>query len=130
MIVAQMLPGTKVAVKYIRDGKTETKEVVLAQRPDDNPPSGEWLSGVQVAPITDELRREYRISNDVDGIVITEMDESSPYQGTFVPGAVIISVNREPVTDLASAKQLLRPGRNLAFVYYRGAYRYITFVNR
>jgi Do/DeqQ family serine protease len=130
MIVAQMLPGTKVAVKFIRDGKTDTKEVILAQRPDDNPPSGEWLSGVQVAPITDELRREYRISNDVDGIVITEMDENSPYQGTFVPGAVIISVNREPVTDLASAKQILRPGRNLAFVYYRGAYRYITFVNR
>ena len=35
------------------------------------------------------------------------------------------------VIDVASARQLIRsPGRNFAFVYYRGGFRYITFTNR
>jgi Do/DeqQ family serine protease len=130
LIVAQLPPGTKVQVKYLRDGKPDTKEVTLAQRPDDNMASGELLPGVQVEPLTEELRREYRIASDVEGILVTAMEDNSPYLGTFVPGAVIITLNREPVSDLASAKQILRSGRNLAFVYYRGGYRYVTFVNR
>jgi Do/DeqQ family serine protease len=129
LIVAQILPGTKVAIKYIRDGKPDTKEVTLTKRPDDSTPSGELLSGVQVEPVTDELRREYRINEDVEGLVITSIDENSPYQGVLAQGVVIVSLNRESATDLASAKQLLRPGRNLAFVYYRGGYRYII-INR
>ncbi|HEX2898446.1 MAG TPA: Do family serine endopeptidase [Bacteroidia bacterium] len=130
LIIAQILPGTKVTIKYIRDGKTDTKEATLAKRPDDAEPSGELLPGVQVEPVSDELRRTYRIGEDVEGLVITELDENSPYQGVFARGVVIVSLNREAVTDVASAKRILRPGRNLAFVYFRGGYRYITFTNR
>ena len=44
----------------------------------------------------------------------------------LVPGMVIVDVNREPVTDLASAKALLKRGeRHLLLVYFRGAYRYL-----
>ena len=39
---------------------------------------------------------------------------------------VIVDVNSEPVTDLASAKALLKRGeRHLLLVYFRGAYRYL-----
>jgi serine protease Do len=130
LVIAQYAPGTKVTINYLRDGKPGTKEATLTQRPDDGIPTGELLPGVQVEPLSDELRREYRVGNDVDGLVITSIAENSPYQGVFIQGAVIVSLNREAVIDLASARQLLRPGRNLAFVYYRGAYRYITFMNR
>jgi serine protease Do/serine protease DegQ len=130
LIVAQYVPGTKVTIDYIRDGKRETKEVMLAQRPDDVAATGELLPGVHVEVLNDDLRRQYRVNNDVDGLIITGLDDNSPYQGVLVSGAVIVSLNREAVTDVASARQLLRPGRNLAFVYYRGNYRYITFVNR
>jgi Do/DeqQ family serine protease len=130
LIVAQILPGTTVPVKYIRDGKPDTKEVTLTKRPDDTAPTGELLPGVQVEPVTDELRREYRISEDVEGLVITKIDENSPYQGVLAQGVVIVSLNREAATDLATATGLLRPGRNLAFVYYRGGYRYIIINNR
>jgi serine protease Do/serine protease DegQ len=129
LIVAQILPGTEVTIKYIRDGKTDTKKATLARRPDDVGPSGELLTGVQVEPITAELRREYRIGEDVEGLVVTGIEEGSPYQGTLAQGVVIVTLNREAVTDLASAKQILRPGRNLAFIYYRGGYRYII-INR
>ena len=130
LIIAQFIPGTKVSIDYLREGKPGTKEATLAQRPDDGIPTGELLPGVRVDQLTDDLRRNYRVSSDVEGLVITDIAENSPHQGEFAEGMVIVSLNREAVIDVASARQLLRPGRNLAFVYYRGGFRYLTFVNR
>ena len=39
---------------------------------------------------------------------------------------VILSVNRITVTDLASARGLLHPGRNLLFVYDRGGHGFVV----
>lgn len=130
LLVAQITPGTKVTVNYLREGKAETKEVTLGKRADDAEASGELLPGVQVQPLSDDLRREYRVSDDVEGIIVTGIDSNSPYQGVLIQGAVIVTLNRMAVTDLASAREVLRPGRNLALVYVRGSYRYVTFVNR
>jgi Do/DeqQ family serine protease len=129
LIVAQYAPGTKVSLTVIRDSKQETKEVTLGQRPDDVAASGEFLPGVHVEALTADLRREYRVNNDVEGIIVTGLDDNSPYQGIFARGVVIVSINRESVADVNSARQLLRPGRNLAFIYYRGSFRYVPFNN-
>ncbi len=127
LVIAQTAPGTKISVKFIRDGKTQTVEATLAALPDDNAPDGELLPGLSVAPVSDAVRRENRIDPSVEGILITNIDASSPYREIFPPGAVIETINRVPVGDLASAKRALREGRNLALVYYRGVYRYVMF---
>jgi serine protease Do/serine protease DegQ len=130
LIIAQNLPGTKITVKYIRDGKPDAKEVTLGQLPDDSLTDGEFLPGVTVSTLNADLRKELRIDDRVEGIVITDIAGNSEYRETFPQGAVIVQVNRVPVADLASAKKELREGRNLAFVYYRGAFRYVMFVVR
>ena len=130
LIIAQTLPGTKVTVKYIRNGQAESKEVTLGKLPDDSPPVGEFLPGITAAALTPELRKELRFDDRIAGLVITEIADDSPYHDIFPQGAVLIQLNRVPVSDLASAKRELHEGRNLAFVYYRGALRYITFVVR
>ena len=127
LLIAQTAPGTKVTVNYLRDGKPLTVEVTLVKRPDDNSPVGDLLAGVSVEPLSVEARKELRIDDRVDGLLITGIDEKSPYQESFRVGAVIAQLNRLPVTDLASAKKALRDGRNIALVYYRGVYRYIIF---
>jgi len=38
-----------------------------------------------------------------------------------------VEINRVPVNDLASARQAVRKGRNIALVYSRGGMRYIQF---
>jgi Do/DeqQ family serine protease len=129
LIIAQTPPETKIAVKYIRDGKTETKEVVLGKLQDDNASDGELFTGVTVSPVTPELRKELHIDDRVDGVVVTEVAENSPYRDVLPQGAVIEQLNRVPVTDLASAKRVLRDGRNLVFYYYRGVRRFITLNN-
>jgi Do/DeqQ family serine protease len=130
MVIAQTPPETRITVKFIRDGKTQTKEVVLGKLPDDNQPDGELVPGISVSPLSSELRRELRIDERVEGIVITAIAADSPYATVFPQGAVIEQLNRVPVTDLASAKRTLRDGRNIALVYYRGVYRYIMFTVR
>ena len=62
--------------------------------------------------------------------MITDIGASSPYREIFPPGAVIETINRIPVSDLASAKRALRDGRNLASYYYRGGRRIVTFIVR
>lgn len=127
MLIGQTLPGTTVKVKYIRNGKTESKEITLGKVADDNAPIGELLEGVKVEQISEELRKQFRIDERVDGLVITEISEDSPFRENFRPGAVIEQINRVPVTDLTTAKKNIREGRNIALIYYRGAYRYIIF---
>ena len=130
MIIAQTPPDTKVTVKLLRDGKPLTKEVTLGKLADDNAPEGELVAGVTVAPLTRELRRELRVDDRVDGVLITEIAENSPYREILPQGAVIEQINSVLVTDLATAKRALRDGRNRALVYYRGVYRYIMFTIR
>jgi Do/DeqQ family serine protease len=130
MIIAQTPPDTKITVKFLRDGKPQTKEVTLGKLADDNTPEGELIAGVSVAPLTRELRRELRVDDRVDGIVITDVADDSPYRDIFPQGVVIEELNRVPVTDMASAKRVLVTGRNIARVYYRGVFRYIMFTVR
>jgi len=130
LTIAQFAPGTTISVDYLRDGKRATKEATLVQRPDDGIPTGELLPGVSVESLTPELRRTYRVGGDVEGLVVTQIGDKSAYQGVFAEGMVVVSINREAVIDVVSARQLIRPGRNLAFVYYRGGFRYVTFVTR
>ncbi len=130
LVIAQTPPDTKITVKYIRDGKTETREVTLGRKLDDNASDGELIAGVSVAPLSDTLRKELRVDDRVEGVVITEITNNSPYREIFPQGAVIEQLNRAPVTDLATAKRALREGRNIALVYYRGVYRYVMFTVR
>ena len=76
------------------------------------------------------MRKDLRIDDRVDGLVITEVKADSPYRDNFPQEAVIEQLNRVPVADLASAKRALHDGRNIALVYYRGTYRYVMFVVR
>ena len=130
LMIAETPPGTKVKISYLRAGKANTVDVTLGHLDDANGAEGEWLPGVTVAPLTDQIRKEMKIAPGVEGIVITEIGDQTPYSEVFPVGAVIEQINRIPVTDLASAKQALRDGRNMASISYRGVFRYVLFYVR
>ncbi len=129
LTIAQTMPGTKVRIDYLRDGKAQNAEVTLGKL-EDAAADGEFLTGVVVQQITNDLRSELRIPNEVEGLVITDIAPTSPFGDVFPVGAVIEQINRVPVADVASAKRALREGRNLALIYYRGNYRSVGFVQR
>lgn len=123
LLIAQTGPGASVQIDYFRDGVKHTTTAVLGkleERPN------ELVAGVEVEPLTTELRRRLGLDSRVTGLVITHVAEDSPYAGYLIPNVVIVEINRSPVEDIVSARGLLREGRNLLLVYYRGQHRYLS----
>lgn len=123
LAVAQMAPNSKAKVKLMRDGKEMTLDVTLgklSEKPD------ELLAGVNAANLDDEQRQRSGLEARVNGLVITDVESTSPFADRLFPGMVIIEINRVPVVNLAMAKQSLVQGRNLLLVNFRGAYRFIA----
>lgn len=129
LYVSQLAPGTSVSLKVIRDGEPLTLTATLDALPDDGAASNELLPGVEVARLTDELRMQLSIPDNIEGLLVTAVDPSSPYANRFVANMLVLEVNREPASDIASARAALRSGaRNLIYVYFRGAVRAMTVV--
>ncbi|HTQ29882.1 MAG TPA: Do family serine endopeptidase [Opitutaceae bacterium] len=124
LFVAEEPPGTKVPVKFMRDGKEKTVEAALGTL-NSEVAQDELLPGVTVTNLTPDKRRELNIDDQVTGVLITHVDDSSPYSDRLAEGAVIIEINRTPITDVQSAKQQLVNGPNLFLVYYQGVYRFL-----
>jgi serine protease Do/serine protease DegQ len=123
LTIAQMSPGSNVAIEISRDGKTIEKNVTLAKFAE-NP--NELLDGVQVDKITDEIRTRMGIDPRVNGLVVTDVKENSDYAENLPVGAIIVEINRIPIDDIAAAKAALHPGHNLLLVSFRGYQRYVV----
>jgi serine protease Do/serine protease DegQ len=127
LTISQMPPGTKVALEISRDGKPITMSVTLAQVAEK---PNEILDGIEVAKLTDEVRRHLGLDARTTGLVVTGVSEKSDYAQDLPVGAVIIEINRNPVDDVAAAKALLHPGHNLLLVAYRGLQRWLVVTKR
>ena len=126
LLVSSHRPGSEVKFGVVRFNeqarKPERKDIVakLEKLPDNmsaafdkkdgksgggSKPAAGFLEGVRVESITDELRQNYKIEADVQGLVVTNVDENSPSAKVGLQeGDVITQVNRKPVQTLADAK--------------------------
>jgi serine protease Do len=63
------------------------------------------LEGVTVDALTSQIRRALHVSADTSGVVITEIDPSSPASESGLErGDIIEQVNRTPVTTVTEYK--------------------------
>jgi serine protease Do len=97
----------------LRDGKTMDVTVKIGRLPEDEDteradegddslqapqPEKEDLLGLTIAPLTEELRSKYGISDKIDGVIITDVKPDSPAAKKNVkPGDVIVEVTQEEV---------------------------------
>ncbi len=121
--VSQLVPGTEVDVTVIRDGKERNVKVKLGSLDEQ---TREFIPGVTVKPIDEEVRTQFKLDKRIEsGIVITEINENSPYADILVPGVVIVEINRIPVTDVKTASDAIKSGLNVLLVKYRGVSRLV-----
>jgi Do/DeqQ family serine protease len=125
LLISQIVPGSMAMLKIMRDGKPRSVEVTLG-KVTENP--NELLAGIEVAPLTPELRRRLNIFDQrINGLLITKVAEDSPYRDRLAPNMVIIELNRSPVRDLRAAReQLVSPGRNLLAVFDGRSVRFVV----
>ena len=138
MYVASIAPGTKVAVKVLRDGKEKILPVTLMERPSRDvasaaPPAvtedPDVLDGVTVGDLEPELRKQFDIPESVKrGVVVTKIDADSPCAEAGIRvGDVILDIDRKAVADAKQAvemsEQLKKEKKVLLRVSTKGATR-------
>ena len=122
-IVADTPVGKDVEVVVIRKGKEENRHVKLGRLEDiekqasveqkkNGPPEEKSAVkkalGLNLADLTDALRREHKIKEGVKGVLITSVDDDSPAaERHLAPGMVITEVQHEPVTNAADCQRRL-----------------------
>ena len=144
-VVADAPVGKDVPVVIIRKGKEETRTVKLGRLED-----GEKLAavkqdavpdksvvkktlGIELANISDDLRKRYKIKDTVNGVVITGVDASSPASDKRLSaGDVIVEIAQEAVANAddfqAKIDKLKKDGRKSALLLVAGADGELRFV--
>ncbi len=119
--VADTMVDAEVDVVVIRDGKEQTLKLKVARMPeeakaaaeqakspDDKKAAPKRALGMDLAPMSEELRRRFNIKTAVSGVVITHVDAGTPAADKGLKdGHVIIQVGQEAVTEPAMVESQL-----------------------
>lgn len=136
-IVADTLPGKKLHLKVLRDGKTVDIETDVAERPDIaaappvTPKEPEETAGLKIVDLTAELREKYKLDGDVQGVLVLQVKPGlAGDEAGLVKGDVIAELNKKPVENAVSFMKRLREAKSgdvfLLYVLRDGAYQFLT----
>ncbi|MGE0749581.1 MAG: DegQ family serine endoprotease [Variibacter sp.] len=149
-IVADTPVGTDVEVVIIRKGKEEKKTVKLGRLEDgekamkasaekteppkdENKPVVKRTLGLDLANLSDDLRKRYKLKDNAKGVVITAVDPNSPAADKRLSaGDVIVEVAQEPVANAEDiqkrVEQMKKDGRKSALFLVANAEGELRFV--
>lgn len=130
--VSQITPGIEVIMTVIREGESIDVPVVLGSlndaivAEDTTSETVELLSGVSLSELSPELRDQYLIGQTVQGLLVTDVSENSPYVGDLKSGMVIMAINRKKVQEMAEAFEHITDGKNLLYIYFEGRNNFLV----
>ena len=127
-IVAETEPGARVGLEVFRRGESMTLNVEIARlreraaavRPGARTGAGTApapeaastsLFGLTLAPMSDALRRQYRVHPDAEGLVVTAVDATSDAAGKVRVGDVLEEIAWTRVESLDQARELADTAR-------------------
>ncbi len=146
LMVSQTPPKTDTSIKVLREGKEKTFKVALAELPSqslaangeeidpaDAVPDNEALEGVEVDNLDPKVRRQFNISPQIEGALVSDVDpESKSYEAGLRPGDVILEIDHKAVKgseDAVTLSSKVKGAHVLLRIYSRGNYRYLTVEN-
>jgi serine protease Do len=126
-------PGTTVPVKILRDKQERTLSITVEEldldeegtrvaeqrttaEPDEQPSEG---FGITLSALTPETARRLRAPSDVQGVLVSDVEQGSPaFRAAIVRGDIITRVNRQPVRTPQEASRALAqvPSGGTAFL--------------
>ncbi|MBV9303884.1 MAG: Do family serine endopeptidase [Acidobacteriaceae bacterium] len=135
MEVISHSPGNTVTLDVIRNGEPMKVSVTLGQRPgsvdlrdwnkrngqgennneeEDNGNTGNASArGISVETLTGDLAQQLNVPANTRGVVVDEVDESSPAADAGIGrGIVITAVDRKPVSNAQDFKRLMSQAQN------------------
>jgi serine protease Do len=137
--IAARLPGSTATLSIVRDGRSMSVPVKLAERPlrgnrpQDADPADEEsrprpssqrgpVLGLSVRDIDRDFIQRYRLPEDLEGVVVSRVEPMSPaFDAEIERGHVVLEVNRRPVRTIEEFRRVTaaaRPGDILAVYTY------------
>jgi serine protease Do len=151
-IVANSGIGSRVPIELYRNGKRQTVQATLVERPaevavagDDNAPAGDDKAaneatasarrslGITLAELTPEVRRQLGVDTDVQGVVIASLNRNSDAAKRGLQrGDVILSINQQPTKTPAAAAAAVdaarKAGRDTVVLFVKRGSRPPQFI--
>ena len=131
-LVAETAINAQVPVVVNRRGKRVSLTLVVGRLVEDDEESavkamddsdGEVILGLSLSGLSDQLRNEYQVAEDVEGVVVTDVEPGSVAAARGVArGAVIVEVSHKPVRTpeevTARISELQNLGRATALLLF------------
>jgi serine protease Do len=120
-LVGRTAPGTTVPLKILRDGKEMTVNVQIGELTEEalaaaTSKESEWR-GLLVGDLTDQLRRQLNLPDNVRGVVVLAVRQGSPAARAGIRQGDVITViaNQEirSVADFIQVTRNIRPTRSV-----------------
>lgn len=120
--IGMFLPGTKASITYERNKKIKTATIKLENADLSSDGQGTMLQGVSVETLNDQLRYNFKIPSNIDGILITRIkpDSEAAEQG-LQAGDVIVQVEDRVISNMSELRNALSQ--------YKDVYKRI-YINR
>jgi serine protease Do len=133
-MAANTAPGKEVDVKVLREGKEVMLKIVIGEMPEakvaKTTEHNNALTGVSVQEVTPAERDALGLPNNVKGVIVAEMSETSPANGVLAKNDVIVEIDRKEVRGVKDYEQLVSkigPHEGVLLLIYRnGGYIYVT----
>lgn len=118
-LVAETSVGAEVEVELWRNGKKITKSVMLGElekaetqlasvNPSAKKPAVSEVMGMRLATVTPKIRQQFKLSDEVDGVIVVAVDDQSEAgEKDIRPGDQILEVQLKPVSDVDGVKKTL-----------------------
>ncbi|MBF0566022.1 MAG: DegQ family serine endoprotease [Nitrospirae bacterium] len=137
-MVANTSPGSEARVTISRDGKPMVLKIKIGELPEEKLAAAghtegshdNKMRGVSVQDITAQSREKFSIPAKVTGVIVTNVDDSSPAQGVLQPGDIIQEIDRKKIDGVGDYEAALTKAQKhdelLLLVFRGGAYIYVT----
>ncbi len=107
-------PDTKIKVTYERDKKMHTATVTLDKLADGKlGGAAAIIEGLSLSKLDEQTRRQYRISQNVEGVLITDVDDKSEAASQNIrPGDVIIQIEQWAIDEVDDVKEIFAKSKD------------------
>ncbi|MGY0218765.1 DegQ family serine endoprotease [Endozoicomonadaceae bacterium StTr2] len=135
--VGNTKPGDKTDLVVVRNGREKTLKVEVGELPNDGSPArgasvqSKNRMGIVIEPLDNEYRNKLRLNENVQGLIVTDIDDGPGRSIGLRPGDVITHIDRQAVDNVNEFNGILRklePGKPISLrIIRRGVPNYITF---
>ena len=135
-LVAGTAPNTAVSIMLLRGGKPHTVRVTVGELPASLQKIGKeydnLLKGVQVQDLTPEIRKELNIPKQVNGVIVSNIEEGSAVEGILTRGDILLQINKHGIGSLNDYEKVasgVKSNENILLLIFRNGSTFYATVS-